>query len=293
MICAQDKAKGGVNMAVGTVKLIDTFFMMVAVVPMSKMLSSIFMKMAIRNGTVNNEKWAAIGLGTLGGVAMIMKRDGMLRKMTGMGGGQNASNINGRSGASAGGDNGGSATNANSNLGRTSRGYQPTGNQGQAQGSGASQASQTSGTSYSEKQEDNTPPPPQRGQRTMQDIVTQSSKQSNKFAKGAAKVGVASSFAAPEVAPVMAGIYGAAGKATAGVATTAHHIRDELKARNKKGQDFSSALQQMTGSKDMVKATMKASAVLAMSPFGARVTNLGMRTMNAAPSYIGKMLDYT
>lgn len=321
-------------MALGTVKLIDTFFMMVAVVPMSKMLSSIFMKMAIRNGTVNNEKWAALGLGTLGAVTMMMTRGGMLGKMTGMGTGQNARNINGHNGTS-GGDNSGSAANAaNSMMG----GIQPGGSahQGASSGpvpgsvppiGGATGQGQQGGVRFTTRQSNpsqgagpvpgTVPPigstntvgqtgasnqgqgtgeqsgtarqaragesePPKKGQRTMQDIVTQSSEQSNKFAKGAAKVGVVSSFAAPEVAPAMAGIYAAAGKATSGFATTAYHTAGEIKERCKNGQSFSDALQKMTGSDNMIQATKRASATLLMSPFGARATNFAMKAPGTA-----------
>ncbi|SHE98368.1 hypothetical protein SAMN02745218_01212 [Desulfofundulus australicus DSM 11792] len=47
----------------------QTFFMLLTVIPASKMLSSIFMKLIARVGTVDEEKWAAIGIGSLGGLA--------------------------------------------------------------------------------------------------------------------------------------------------------------------------------------------------------------------------------
>ena len=46
----------------------QVFFMLLTIIPASKMLSSIFMKLIARVGTVDEEKWAAIGLGSLGGL---------------------------------------------------------------------------------------------------------------------------------------------------------------------------------------------------------------------------------
>lgn len=49
----------------------DTFFMMLMVIPVSKMLSSIFMKLIARVGTIDEEKYAAMGMGTILTVAAI------------------------------------------------------------------------------------------------------------------------------------------------------------------------------------------------------------------------------
>ncbi len=49
----------------------DTFFMMLMVIPVSKMLSSIFMKLIARIGTIDEEKYAAMGMGTILAIAAI------------------------------------------------------------------------------------------------------------------------------------------------------------------------------------------------------------------------------
>jgi hypothetical protein len=44
----------------------EIFFMLLTVIPVSRMLHSIFMKLIARIGTVDEEKWGAIGLGAIG-----------------------------------------------------------------------------------------------------------------------------------------------------------------------------------------------------------------------------------
>lgn len=46
----------------------ELFFMLLTVIPVSRMMHSIFMKLIVRIGTVDEEKWGAIGLGTLGSI---------------------------------------------------------------------------------------------------------------------------------------------------------------------------------------------------------------------------------
>lgn len=302
------------------VTVFETFFMMLVVIPVSKMLSHIFMKMAVRAGTVNQEKWAAIGLGTLGGVAMFMARRGMggvsrQRQATNnqarrqgvvddfnnndpSGGGSARPSASGPIPGSGGGSaamnqgqqtGGGVRFSAQPGPGGKVRYSARPANQTQQSSSGS--ASGASGpipgtvppigsTADNKGQQsdskDNDKKEAEIGQRTLQDIIDYSSKQSNKYAKGAAVFGTASSFAAPEVAPIMAGMFGAAGKASTGFATTTSHIVREIGARKKRGQDFSTALQEMTGSRNMVTATLKTSATLVMSPLGARATSAGM-----------------
>lgn len=305
----------------GNVTVFDTFFMMVAVIPVSKMLSSIFMKMAVRAGTVNQEKWAAIGLGTLGGVTMLMTRRGMMGGVSRSG--QRQPNMDKRQSVVDDFNNndpsgGGSARPSASGPIPGSGGGSAATNQGQQSGGGvrfsaqpgpggkvrysarpANQTQQSSsgpasgasgpipgtvppiGSTAENKgqqseSKDNNKNEAEIGQRSLQDIIDHSSKRSNKYAKGAAVFGGLSSFAAPEVAPIMTGVFGAAGKASTGFASTAYHIASEIKSRKKNGQNFSTALQEMAGSKNMVAATLKTSATLAMSPLGARATNAGM-----------------
>lgn len=326
-----------------SVTVFETFFMMVAVIPMSKMLSTIFMKMAVRAGTVDQDKWAVIGLGAIGGVMMFMRRG-----VTGNMFGNNTRNINRDPGSSGDGNTG----NLPPMIGGISRGYQQPGggtsggraqqssysgpmpgtvppigstasNQGEQgrvrfsaqQGPGGSvrysarqvnqpldpnsgagttpgsgpapgtvppigsntgEIGSSGGTShYSDTgQTHKNNEPPSKGQRTLQDIAALSSEKSNKFARGSAMVGGASSFAVPEIMPVMAGMFGATGKATAGYATSGYYISSEIKERMKNGQNFSGALKDMTGCQNTVKATMKVSSAFLMSPmnFGARNT---------------------
>lgn len=52
----------------------DTFFMLLMVIPTAKMLSSIFMKLVSRIGTVDEDKWATVGLGGIISVATIASK---------------------------------------------------------------------------------------------------------------------------------------------------------------------------------------------------------------------------
>lgn len=62
----------------------DTFFMMLMVIPVSKMISSIFMKLIARMGTIDEEKYAAMGMGTIMAIAAVAgmgkNKAGLLRR---------------------------------------------------------------------------------------------------------------------------------------------------------------------------------------------------------------------
>lgn len=307
----------------------DTVFMMITVIPVSKMFSSIFMKMVARVGTVDQEKWAAIGLGALGATYGLMKKSGMLggipggqAGVTGTGGG--GGGTGGGGGCAGDGPLGGDPGTGVMSLGINNQGMGPSGHYSSELGmsgnaaanaftgygepagyketpsglivpSGAyneyssyragesgnqtSSESSGSGTGVGEvhgglNEKDAIP---ERGNRKLEDIIDIASRAGNKVAKGAAFAGMASSFAAPEVAPVVAGVFGASGKAVAGLSSTAYHIGQEIKDRKKNGQDFWGAMQGLTGTSNRIAATTKMAAALTMSPFGGRISSFGLQ----------------
>lgn len=91
----------------------DTFFMMLMVIPVSKMISSIFMKLIARMGTIDEEKYAAMGMGTIMAVAAVAgmgkNKSGLLSRAgtAGMAGGSMLAGTS-SGGYSGGGGSGGS-----------------------------------------------------------------------------------------------------------------------------------------------------------------------------------------
>lgn len=346
----------------GNVTVWDTFFMILTVLPVSKMFSSIFMKMVARVGTVDQEKWAAVGLGALGATYGLMKKGGVpgiTGNMAGMqvkpgppstpglgGSGGVISNIPGTGpGGGAGAPGGAPAA-----SGRFSSGS----GGGYGYGGGFNQQSMVGASGYSTAvigsygapaarvasdmsgyretpsglfvpsgaydsagyANDNASPGtedgaagasapgsvmygagadgsgirfqggggavPERGSRRLEDIVSIASQAGHKFSKGTSFAGMLSSFAVPEVAPAMAGVYGMAGKASGGLASTAYHVSQEIRERKKNGQDFWGAMKDMTGTTNRVAATTKVATTMALSPMGRRVSNFGTQAPGRA-----------
>lgn len=314
----------------------DTFFMIVTVIPVSKMFSSIFMKMVARVGTVNQEKWAAIGLGALGATYGLMKMSGVFggtaggqSGVAGLSGGGGAPGAGVAPGGSSGPMGGmpsavgaGMGMNIQSSMGPSGLysawsnqsgaagqessspisssagrppGYGSTasgllvpsgtyggGNDSVGSGAATSTGAQEAGSAAGAL---NGQPPggiPERGGRSLGDIVNIASNTGNRFARGAAVVGMATSLPVPGVAPVMAGLYGVSGKAVAGLSSTAYHVSQEIRERKKNGQDFWGAMQGMTGTSNRIVATTRLASTLAMAPMGRRVTAIGTQAPGRA-----------
>ncbi|MCL6476990.1 MAG: hypothetical protein K6T65_01100 [Peptococcaceae bacterium] len=288
----------------GGVTVWDTVFMMITVIPVSKMFSSIFMKIIARMGTVDQEKWAAIGLGALGATYGLMKKGGLLGTMGNTAGqsfkpgspgapGQGGPGgvIPGMPGAGPVGDSGvpgespafggrispgGLGASGRTGTGSYSGYSAADAGGGYTEGGGAGlSASPGAGAEFNGYMGAGNVP--ERGGRKLEDIINIASQAGHKFSKGAAFAGMASSFAIPEVAPIMAGVYGMAGKASAGFASTAYHLSNEIKERKKNGQDFWGAMKEMTGTGNRVAATTKVAATLTLSPMGGRVSAFGIQ----------------
>ncbi|SFH34342.1 hypothetical protein SAMN05660649_04827 [Desulfotomaculum arcticum] len=293
----------------------EVFFMLLTVIPVSKMLSSIFMNLVARVGTVDEDRWAMIGLGAIGATFGLMKKGGMLGGLTGgaFGGGNNMppptggvgitppnppvppvgpglSNFNanspGMSGQTtnmSGFNESGYNTFTTDTTGQNNNGNGMQGQLFNQVGGGVSNQATAAGVSPKEGISNSAQPfeqggaatPPPMGQRNLNDIINISGKAGNKAAGNAAKFGAASSFAVPEAAPAVAGIYAATGKAMGGVTSTAYNLAGEIRARKANGQGFLQSMRDITGSQNNVAATTQVAMALAMSPMGSRAASMG------------------
>lgn len=241
----------------GGITVWQTFFMLLTVIPVSKMLSSIFMKLVARVGTVDEDKWAMIGLGAIGATVGLMRSGG-----GGMPGMRNtptpgAVSINGSGG---------------SNPGQMSV-------NSQTPVTGPPGSPQTSMNSISPSFSPGEIP--EVGQRNLNDILNLSGSVGSKSAGVAAKVGAASAFAVPGVAPVTAGIYAATTKGAVGAGSSMYNLARELKTRNQQNnRGLAHNLMAVTGTNSMVTATTKVTSALALSPLGSRVSNYGVSILD-------------
>lgn len=276
------------------------FFMLLTVIPVSKMLSSIFMKLVARVGTVDEDKWAMIGLGAIGATVGLMRRGDI-----GLGAKINSGNVLPRitnNSPNSSGYNGGATAGTNSprpsnmphmqntisnSPNTTSSTTIPSGYTSTQPG-----AAPSANTSYQREnnQFEGNPIPPQ-GQRSLNDIINQSGDTGDKAAGYMAKMGAISSFAVPNVAPAMAGIYGAVGKGTAGMISTGSNLAKEIHTRRKNGQSFKQSLQDITGTSNLVSATSRVAPALILSPFGKTAAGLGTRTAGKVIDWSGKKLS--
>lgn len=296
----------------------EIFFMLLTVIPVSKMFATIFMKMVVRVGTVNQERWALFGLGALGMTYSMMRRGGMLKAAPGLSGGS-SSGVSGLSGGPGGGNSGSGPGNAptpggsngpsggvpgsgginmgaanlnnavpNSNPG----GYRQTPSglyvpPGAYSGSGATNAGNSrsgfyasgTGAGMNTGQNNGQGNIPERGKRNLEDIINIAHNTGSKVGKASAVGGIASSIVAPEAAPVMAAMYGAAGKAVGGMSSTAYNISREIKDRKNNGQDFWGAMQGITGTSNRMAATTKVATTMVMSPMGKRASTFALNKL--------------
>ncbi len=265
----------------GSITVWETFFMLLAVIPVSKMMSSIFMKLVARVGTVDEDKWAMIGLGAIGATVGLMKKGGL--------GNLNSSITKGLSGASPGTSGRSSPGKINMNGSGGDPGQASVNSQSFAQHTKSQGIHQTqyNGTAETAATAAKSPTPsdvgdiPESGQRNLNDIVNMAGESGSKAAGVMAKVGAGSAFAVPEVAPVTAAIYAAAGKAVVGGSSATHQLIKEVKARNKQNnQSWDKSLMQITGTNNRVSAVTKALSATALSPFGSRVSNFGIKAID-------------
>jgi len=285
----------------------EVFFMLLAVIPVSKMLSSIFMKLVARVGTVDEDKWAMIGLGAIGATAGLMKNGGMLGGLGGRasGGGNKMPPMSGNITPpnppvpSAG--PGLSTLNANSPgmpIQTTGvSGFNEPGYTYSATGQNMSsdmkkQPFNQGGVGSNPAHSMNVPPT---GQRNLNDIINISGRTGNKVAGAAAMFGAVSSLAMPRAAPAVAGIYAATGKAAGGFTSTACNLAGEIRARKENGQGFMQSMRDITGSQSNVAATTQAAMALAMSPMGCKAASMGAQMTGRAmtPNINGVKKDDT
>lgn len=246
----------------------EIFFMLLTVIPVARMLYTIFMKLIVRIGTVDEEKWGAIGLGALGSM---------------IGGAYMLSKI------------------ATGSLGR---GPRFTGSlTGGATGTGGlslGAATPTSIPGISARPVTGTG-----GPTGLDSAISAGAAGSSRAANYGAMFGIGTSFAAPQVAAPMAAIGAGIARAFTAPATTAFSIGKELIARTDYGrsrQQYASRLealkasggfrnllkQSWEGVKDVTGAQTTSGAIAAItgavvaSPFGgtaARFTSHAMRTV--------------
>lgn len=274
------------NKDTGGITVWQTFFMLLTVIPVSKMLSSIFMKLVARVGTVDEDKWAMIGLGAIGATVSLMKRGGginnlksnITKGMTTGGGTPGMRNISTPGAANINGGVGG-GTPGQMSINSQAASSQPSGIPGVTLTpvTGTTGTQQTPNSPLNSASSPLSPGQiPETGQRNLNDILNLSGSVGSKSAGIAAKVGAASAFAVPEVAPVTAGIYAATTKGIVGMGSTLNNLQKEVKTRSKENnQSWGQSLMQITGTNNRVTATTKTLSALALSPFGSRVSTYG------------------
>lgn len=292
---AKDDDSGGITVW-------ETFFMLLTVIPVSKMLSSIFMKLVARVGTVDEDKWAMIGLGAIGATVGLMRKGGpaALGK-GGFGGFANPQNKSFGSGSGGGysGPPGSTqpsvqpgSVGVNSSQSSNIPGVSLTSFPPSSGGSSSNGSSANTTVNQTDSQSAHTEGIPEVGQRSLSDILSISGQAGSKAAGVMAKVGAASAFAVPEVAPVTAGIYAATTKGIAGSSSAAYHLIKEVTARNTQNkQNWNQSLMQITGINNMVTATTKAATAIALSPFGSRVSNLGTSMLDKSFQQTGNAVQ--
>ncbi|ABO49470.1 hypothetical protein Dred_0934 [Desulforamulus reducens MI-1] len=266
----------------GSITVWQTFFMLLTVIPVSKMLSSIFMKLVARVGTVDEDKWAMVGLGAIGATVGLMKKGGIGMLSRGMSGGYPPSGSGGYATPGSFNLNGSGGNPGQTSINNTTDASQasamspgipgvtltPMGGGGSATGNTARTGSPLNNISAGGT--------PEVGQRSLNDILNVSGQTSSKAAGVMAKVGAASAFPVPGVAPVTAGIYAGTTKGVVGGLSTLNNLRKEVSARNEQNKmGFAHNLKAITGTNNMVAATTKTASALALSPLGSRVSTFG------------------
>lgn len=246
--------------------------MLLMVIPISRMLSSIFMKFIARVGTVNEEKWAAMGMGSI--LTIAAAASGAFRKRGGFpgrgGGGGNGGGEGSRLNE-AGGPGGGPSSVAMDALGIS-------GSPGDPGGAGSGGISPIGGAKKA----------------PLDNILKGAGDASSKAALGGAGVGALSPVAGPAVAGAMA----LATKALAGPVATAHGIRKELRSRAGKNQETGMgrhdalvrAAMDITGASSRSEANARIIGSVLGSPFGATGAKFGSARLGNAVSWVNKRI---
>ncbi|NYE57137.1 pilin [Carboxydothermus ferrireducens] len=240
----------------GEITVWEVFFLLVTIIPVSKMLSSIFMSLVARAGTVDEERVAGIGLGALASAAGTIMMAG--RFMGGLKG-------KGLSGWLAPGGKGNDLTPAGTvagTAGGTTAGesnieIKPI--KGAAPGASA--------TLYTTKE----PSAIQRAQNTpLYQAAGMASEAGNELALKTGALGAATSFATPAVIPIAAGVSAGIGKAAGSVYSMAKQVGQGYKEAKQSGKGFGEFLTDYTGAKTKLGgatalATATAGSVLGQS----------------------------
>lgn len=306
----------------------DTFFMMLTVIPVSKMMSSIFMKLVARVGTVDEERLA------LGGMASMMAIGATASRVIGGKGKATASGIAKQygSGSSGGGDGLGAAASgavAGGGVGGPTGGYgsqaandfMGVGNTQAGAELGVGGASPSGGDYGGRDYHDlsgseggaeryrssdaggnggNSGPIdalPKRVEPQLDNIMVQSGETGNKWAKGSAMLGAISPVAGPAVAAAL----GVTAKMTAGAASTVKNVGHQLykgtKAAQQQGDGFGKALgksaMNLTGTGNPIEATTRILGTVLGSPLGSSASKWTSNTAGNTVQWVNKKMNNT
>ena len=257
----------------GGMKLVDVFFMLMVIIPVSKMMHNIFMKLIQRIGTVDEEKWAALGmagLGSLAGLAALGKTTaGAVGKLRGGGikaPGPKSDRI------STSGTTGGATTIESSSGTGGGRAYVKPNNAGRPDTEG------------------------------FQEAIERGQAGGEVWSRYGAGIGGASGFAVPSTIPALAGIGAAVGRVIGTPIATTRAMGREVLSRTsfvgkmaedgrlkpleairlsggfgKLASEMKTAAREMTGAKSTAGAMVRVGAAITLSPMGGRVAGWGAR----------------
>ncbi|MCR4443261.1 MAG: pilin [Peptococcaceae bacterium] len=285
----------------------DVLFMLMVIIPVSKMMHNVFMKLIQRIGTVDEEKWAAAGATGLAGLAGLVV---MGKTAAGAVFGRTASKlpfraqgpntlVSGDAPTRIGGGLG--PIPGSMDFGRTKHNLadtverkmdiddpgQPVNLQSAQFAGTRPEGSGFSGGGFDE-------------------VIERGIEGSNAWAKFGAGFGAASSFAVPQLIPMMGGIGAAFGKVVGSPFATARAIGSGIMSRTTFGMtwqrvkgtkddhgffrtlevsgglrglasDMKTAAREMTGAKSTAGAVVRMGAAVTLSPMGSRVASWGAR----------------
>ena len=275
----------------GGMKLVDVFFMLMVIIPVSKTMHSVFMKLIQRIGTVDEEKWAALGmagLGSLAGLAALGKTTaGALGRLRG-----------------------GGIKTPEPKVDRI--------NSGDTTG-GATTVENTSGTGGSRAyvKPNNADRPDTGG---FQEAIERGQAGGEVWSRYGAGIGGASGFAVPSTIPALAGIGAAVGRVIGTPVATTKALGREVLSRTsfagkmaedgrlkpleairlsggfgKLASEMKTAARELTGAKTTAGAVVRMGTAALLSPMGGRIASWGSRQtgrlFDAGASALGKVQD--
>jgi hypothetical protein len=283
------------------ITLWQLFFVLLAIIPVSKMFSMIFMNFLARIGTVDEDAWAMKGLGIMGGMVALGKASAGALKNTPINPGS-ASAASTRTGSAA-----GSATGAASAAG-SAGGAASARLMGASPGTGAARATEESGLGPPDTEPVYADPPmtspdtepvyadppgrlntPAEGATKKAFQIDPKAQQANfkqavlntrKTVDGAVglgqKVGEAAGFAAPGSGKALGAFFGVGARVTTAPLATAHAIYG-LGQNLPKG---SRTLTNITGRENPIAAGVQVATAVLLSPIG-NTANIALKTGSA------------